>query len=146
MTDRCVVLVNREQEAHRSPGHPERPQRVQAALEAIAGSELGLEPWQAEPAPAELIARAHDPAYVDLLYVSSHQYPFYPGTGSAQEQSEHLLNLPMPAGTSDVPFLEAYEQRVDAAIQRFRPQLLLVSAGFDAHAHDPLAGLELSTD
>jgi len=257
MTDPCAVLVNREQEAHRSTGHPERPQRVEAILEAISRAELGVEPRQADPAPAELIAQAHDPAYVamldraasaggghldpdtyltadsmaaartaagavvdgvtrvldgrarhafaivrppghhaeraqamgfclinnvavgvhaarsrgvrriaivdfdvhhgngtqhsfshdpELLYVSSHQYPFYPGTGSTREQSEHLVNLPLPAGTSDVAFLQAYEQRVDPAVQRFRPELILVSAGFDAHARDPLAGLELSTD
>jgi acetoin utilization deacetylase AcuC-like enzyme len=81
----------------------------------------------------------------DLLYVSSHQYPFYPGTGSAREQSENLVNLPLPSGTADAPFLSAYEDRVGPAIHHFDPELLLVSAGFDAHVRDPLAGLELST-
>ena len=67
MTDSCAVLVNREQEAHRLAGHPERPQRVEAILEAISRAELGIEPRQADPAPAELIAQAHDPAYVAML-------------------------------------------------------------------------------
>ena len=257
MTDACVVLANREHLAHRSEGHPERPERVEAILHAIARAELGLEPVPASPASEELITRAHDRQYVamldraaaagggyldpdtyltpasmsaartaagavvegvnrvidgrarhafavvrppghhaeharamgfclvnniavgvhaararglrriavidfdvhhgngtqhsfvadpDLLYVSSHQYPYYPGTGSAQEQSDHLVNLPMPAGTGDAAFLGAYERAVDPAVQRFRPELVMVSAGFDAHARDPLAGLELSTN
>jgi acetoin utilization deacetylase AcuC-like enzyme len=80
-----------------------------------------------------------------VLYVSLHQWPFYPGTGGPDEQGETLVNIPLGAGTGDDGFLEAFEGAEDA-IRRFEPELLLVSAGFDAHADDPLAQLELSTE
>jgi len=79
-----------------------------------------------------------------VLYVSLHQWPFYPGTGGPDEQGETLLNIPLAAGTGDAGYLQAFEA-AEAAIRRFDPELLLVSAGFDAHAGDPLAELELST-
>jgi acetoin utilization deacetylase AcuC-like enzyme len=79
-----------------------------------------------------------------IFYASLHQWPFYPGTGGPEEQGETLLNLPLPAGTGDAGFLAAFE-RAEAAIAAFRPDLLLVSAGFDAHADDPLAQLRLSS-
>jgi acetoin utilization deacetylase AcuC-like enzyme len=79
-----------------------------------------------------------------VLYVSLHQWPFYPGTGGPDEQGDTLLNIPLAAGTGDTGFLAAFE-RAEAAILRFDPELLLVSAGFDAHARDPLGELELST-
>jgi acetoin utilization deacetylase AcuC-like enzyme len=79
-----------------------------------------------------------------ILFVSLHQWPFYPGTGGPDEQGETLLNLPLPAGTGDAGFLSAFE-RAEAAVVAFEPELLLVSAGFDAHINDPLAQLELST-
>jgi acetoin utilization deacetylase AcuC-like enzyme len=79
-----------------------------------------------------------------ILYVSLHQWPFYPGSGGPDEQSPTLVNIPLPAGTGDAPYLEAFD-RAERAIDAFAPDLLLVSAGFDAHAADPLAQLELST-
>ena len=82
-----------------------------------------------------------DPA---VLYVSLHQWPFYPGTGGPDDQGETILNVPLAAGTCDEGFLAAFAGAEDA-IRRFEPELLLVSAGFDAHADDPLAQLELST-
>jgi len=75
--------------------------------------------------------------------VSLHQWPFYPGSGGPGEQRETLLNLPLPAGTGDGAYLEAFAF-AEQAIAAFEPDLLLVSAGFDAHADDPLAQLELS--
>jgi acetoin utilization deacetylase AcuC-like enzyme len=81
----------------------------------------------------------------ELLYVSSHQYPFYPGTGGPSEQSEHLINLPFRAGAGEVEVLSAYEHDVQPAVRRFRPELVLVSAGFDAHINDSQAALKLST-
>ncbi len=89
-----------------------------------------------------------DPA---VLFVSSHQYPFYPGTGAADESGRGAgagctLNLPLPAGTGDAEFARVYRDAVVPALQRFRPGLLLVSAGFDAHARDPLGGMQLTTD
>jgi acetoin utilization deacetylase AcuC-like enzyme len=78
-----------------------------------------------------------------ILYASLHQWPFYPGTGGPTEQGPTLVNVPLPAGTGDAPFLAAFE-RCERAIAAFEPDLLLVSAGFDAHVDDPLAQLELS--
>jgi acetoin utilization deacetylase AcuC-like enzyme len=79
-----------------------------------------------------------------ILYVSLHQWPFYPGSGGPGEQGPRLVNIPLAAGTGDVAYLEAFE-RAEQAIAAFAPELLLLSAGFDAHAADPLAELELST-
>jgi acetoin utilization deacetylase AcuC-like enzyme len=84
---------------------------------------------------------AGDPS---VLYVSLHQWPFCPGTGGPAEQGETLVNIPLAAGTGDKGFLAAFET-AEAAIAAFEPDLLLVSAGFDAHVLDPLAELELST-
>ena len=77
--------------------------------------------------------------------MSLHQWPFYPGSGGPEEQGETLLNLPLSAGTGDGAYLEAFAF-AERAIAAFEPELLLVSAGFDAHGEDPLAQLELSTD
>jgi acetoin utilization deacetylase AcuC-like enzyme len=79
-----------------------------------------------------------------ILYVSLHQWPFYPGSGGPDEQGTTLVNLPLPAGTGDAAYLKSFEH-AERAVAAFEPELLLVSAGFDAHAADPLAQLELST-
>jgi len=84
---------------------------------------------------------ADDPT---ILFASLHQWPFYPGTGGPYEQGETLVNMPLRAGTGDGEYLDAF-QTVENALRRFEPDLLLVSAGFDAHVADPLADLELST-
>jgi acetoin utilization deacetylase AcuC-like enzyme len=264
----CALLVNPEHEAHVLAGHPERPERVDAILRAIATSDLGLAPEPSPPAPEVLITRVHDLRYLaaldeaaaqgggmippdtylrpgsmraartaagavvegvkrvlrgtsqhafavirpcghhaeratamgfclinnvavgvfaarqlgvqriavidfdvhhgngtqdtfyedaDLLYCSTHLYgpwlgrTFFPGTGSATERGRGpgagtTLNIPLPAGTGDAGFLAAYRIPVAEAVETFKPALILVSAGFDAHAADPLAGLEVSTD
>jgi len=80
-----------------------------------------------------------------ILFVSLHQWPFYPGTGGPGEQGQTLVNLPLPAGTRDDGFLAAFES-AEQAVAAFEPELLLVSAGFDAHVDDPLGGLALSTE
>ena len=86
-----------------------------------------------------------------VLYVSLHQFPHYPGTGSAGERGVGeaegtTLNIPMPAGSGDEEYLEAFEEQVVPAVDQFAPEAILVSAGFDAHADDPLAGMRLSTE
>jgi acetoin utilization deacetylase AcuC-like enzyme len=81
-----------------------------------------------------------------VLFVSLHQYPFYPGSGGPDEQRETTLNIPMSAGSGDDEYLHAFEHTVAPAVERFEPQLVLVSAGFDAHAEDPLAFMEVSAD
>jgi acetoin utilization deacetylase AcuC-like enzyme len=80
-----------------------------------------------------------------VLYVSLHQWPFYPGSGGPDEQGDTLVNIPLAAGTGDAAYLSAFVS-AEQTILRFEPDLLLVSAGFDAHEADPLAGLELSVD
>jgi acetoin utilization deacetylase AcuC-like enzyme len=80
-----------------------------------------------------------------LLFVSLHQWPLYPGTGGPYEQGNNLVNIPLPPGTGDAGYLEAW-QTVERAVSRFAPDLLLVSAGFDAHVEDPLADMELTAD
>jgi len=78
-----------------------------------------------------------------VFYASLHQWPFYPGTGGPDEQDETTLNVPLPAGSGDDDYLEAFAA-VEAAVARFEPELVLVSAGFDAHVDDPLAQMELA--
>jgi acetoin utilization deacetylase AcuC-like enzyme len=87
-----------------------------------------------------------DPA---VLFVSSHQYPFYPGTGGINEiglgQAEGTkVNIPLPARTSDEGFSQLYREVVFPILRRFQPELILVSIGFDCHWQDPLANIELS--
>jgi acetoin utilization deacetylase AcuC-like enzyme len=264
----CALLVNPEHKAHALAGHPERPERVDAILDAIAEADLGLTPEPGPPASELLITRVHDLSYLaaldeaaaagggmippdtylrpgsmraartaagavvegvkrvlrgdaqhafavvrpcghhaeratamgfclinnvavgvfaarqlgvqriavidfdvhhgngtqntfyedpDLLYSSTHLYgpwrgqTFFPGTGAATERGWGVgtgttLNIPLPAGTGDAGFLAAYRTQVAAAVESFKPALILVSAGFDAHAADPLAGLEVSTE
>ncbi|MGH8612185.1 MAG: histone deacetylase family protein [Gammaproteobacteria bacterium] len=75
-----------------------------------------------------------------VLFCSSFQHPFYPGSG-AYTRSDHIINMPLPAGTTGVEFREQVEACWLPALDRFRPQLVFISAGFDAHAADPLAQL-----
>jgi len=79
-----------------------------------------------------------------ILFVSMHQWPFYPGTGGPDDQEETVLNLPLAAGCGDHEYFAAW-RTVEQAVTRFDPELLLVSCGFDAHIDDPLAGMRLST-
>jgi acetoin utilization deacetylase AcuC-like enzyme len=84
-----------------------------------------------------------------VLYVSSHQFPFYPGTGGADEVGEgegrgFTLNLPLRVGCGDAEYSQLYEEVVLPVAQRFAPQLLIVSAGFDPYDGDPLAGMHVT--
>ena len=82
-----------------------------------------------------------------VLYASSHQSPLYPGTGAAHERGAgNLRNAPLPPGAGGERFRQAWEGALLPAVDEFRPQLVLVSAGFDAHWRDPLAGLQLDAD
>jgi len=87
----------------------------------------------------------------DIFYASTHQYPFYPGTGAARErgigQGEGFtLNVPLPAGTGDEEYAEAIQGTVLPALRRFAPDALVLSAGFDAWKHDPLGGMEVTEE
>ncbi|MCB1408061.1 MAG: histone deacetylase family protein [Rhodobacteraceae bacterium] len=79
------------------------------------------------------------------LFVSSHQFPLWPGTGRADETGAHgnVINLPLPPGTDGPAFRAAWDEQVFPRIDSFAPELILVSAGFDAHRDDPLAQLAL---
>ncbi|MDX6519230.1 MAG: hypothetical protein QOF50_2076 [Gaiellaceae bacterium] len=81
-----------------------------------------------------------------VLFVSLHQWPFYPGTGGPDDQDETTVNIPLAAGSGDAEYAEAFTRIVEPAVARFAPELVLVSAGFDAHVEDPLAGMEVTED
>ncbi len=79
-----------------------------------------------------------------VMYLSSHQLPLYPDTGRADERGiGNILNVPLPPGAGSAEFREAWGKQLLPALDDFRPQLLLVSAGFDAHRLDPLAQMQL---
>ena len=81
-----------------------------------------------------------------VLYISTHQYPYYPGSGTNDEKGKHnnILNIPLPAGTTSEEYLNAYESVLNK-IKEFKPEFILLSAGFDAHKDDPLAQLQLES-
>ena len=82
-----------------------------------------------------------------VLYISTHQYPYYPGSGSEKEKGKYnnIFNIPLEAGTTAVEYLNAYEHVLNK-LNEFKPEFLLFSAGFDAHIDDPLAQLRLSSE
>jgi acetoin utilization deacetylase AcuC-like enzyme len=79
-----------------------------------------------------------------VLFISLHQWPFYPGTGGPDDQHETTMNIPLAAGSGDEEYLRAFEETVEPAVARFEPELVIVSAGFDAHYDDPLAEMRVS--
>lgn len=88
-----------------------------------------------------------DPA---VLFASTHQFPFYPGTGGAGELGAgpglgFTVNVPMEAGSADADYLRVYAQIILPVVRQFAPELVLLSAGFDAHTDDPLAGMQVTT-
>jgi acetoin utilization deacetylase AcuC-like enzyme len=112
-----------------------------------AQAELGLErvavvDWDVHHGNGTQDVVRGDPT---IFFASLHQWPFYPGTGGPDEQGETLLNLPLPAGCGDAEYLEAFAA-VERAVGAFAPDLVLVSAGFDAHVDDPLAGMQVTAD
>jgi acetoin utilization deacetylase AcuC-like enzyme len=86
-----------------------------------------------------------------VLYLSTHQYPWYPGTGAVHEAGTaegegFTVNLPLPAGCGDEEYFELFETVIDPICRQFSPQFVLVSAGFDGHLQDPMASMSLSTE
>ena len=81
-----------------------------------------------------------------VLYISTHQFPFYPGSGTEEEKGKfnNIFNIPLPAGTTSEEYLNAYEF-VLKKINEFKPEFILLSAGFDAHKNDPLAQFQLES-
>ncbi|MGH7828972.1 MAG: histone deacetylase family protein, partial [Candidatus Binatia bacterium] len=88
----------------------------------------------------------HDPS---VLYISTHQYPYYPGTGAIAEVGEgagegYTVNIPLPAGCGDPEYARVFNEIVAPITDKFAPEWILVSAGFDPHRSDPLGGMEVS--
>jgi acetoin utilization deacetylase AcuC-like enzyme len=140
----------------RPPGHHALPDRAMgfcffnnAAVAARwSQAELGLErvaivDWDVHHGNGTQAIFWDDPT---VLYVSLHQWPLYPGTGGPAEQDETTLNVPLPAGSGDGEYARAWTEEVEPAVRQFEPELVLVSAGFDAHVDDPLADMRVSED
>jgi acetoin utilization deacetylase AcuC-like enzyme len=146
--------------AVRPPGHHAERDRAMgfclfnnvAVAAAHLRAEAGVErvlivDWDVHHGNGTQHAFEEDPS---VFYFSVHQFPLYPGTGGARETGRGAgagatLNCPLPPGAGDAEFLEALTERLIPAADAFRPGFVLVSAGFDAHAADPLASLEVTT-
>jgi len=143
----------------RPPGHHAEPDRAMgfclynsiavaaAALRAEGLARVAIVDIDVHHGNGTQTAFYEDPA---VLFVSSHQYPYYPGTGAAHETGAgagtgFTLNIPLSAGARDADYVRAYETQVISALERFKPDALLVSAGYDAHERDPLAGMRVTT-
>lgn len=145
----------------RPPGHHARRERAAGfcLLNNVAVAALGLRAagmaqriaildWDVHHGDGTQSIFDADP---DLCYASTHQMPLYPGSGDASERgvgpglgSKH--NAPLPRGSGDEAFTAAWLTRLLPAVEEFRPEAILVSAGYDAHARDPLAELEVTED
>jgi acetoin utilization deacetylase AcuC-like enzyme len=79
-----------------------------------------------------------------VLFVSLHRWPFYPGTGGPGTSDASTVNVPLAEGSGDAEYGTAFETAVEPAVRAFEPELLLVSAGFDAHEQDPLGGMRVT--
>ena len=138
----------------RPPGHHALPGRAMGfclvgnvavaarhAQDALGCERVAIVDWDVHHGNGtEAIFRGDD----SVLFVSLHQWPFYPGTGGPGTSDETTLNVPLPAGSGDAEYLGAFAELVEPAVRAFDPSLVLVSAGFDAHVDDPLAHMEVT--
>lgn len=95
----------------------------------------------------EVMARTHNKTHPDqpILYISSHGHPLFPMTGDPAQNNENILNLHLPEDCNSKQFKTLYENHVFSALNAFKPDLIMISAGFDAHIDDPLANSNLNT-
>jgi acetoin utilization deacetylase AcuC-like enzyme len=140
----------------RPPGHHALPSRAMgfclvdnvAVAARYAQAELGLErvaivDWDVHHGNGTQDIFWDD---ASVLFASLHQWPFYPGSGGPGDENETTVNVPLTAGSGDEEYVRAFEERVEPAVRAFEPELVLVSAGFDAHVDDPLAGMRVTAD
>jgi len=143
----------------RPPGHHAEPRRAmgfclfnniavaaQHALSRRGLSRVAILDWDVHHGNGTQAAFYETDA---VLFISLHQWPLYPGTGRADETGRgrglgYTLNLPLPPGTGDREYLDLFDQVIGPRLAEYRPELLLVSAGFDAHRDDPLAMMEVT--
>jgi acetoin utilization deacetylase AcuC-like enzyme len=119
-----------------------------AALRAAGAARVAIVDFDVHHGNGTQSAFYSDPT---VYYASSHQFPYYPGTGAWDEVGDgpgrgFTLNVPMTAGARDADFLTAYDRTILPAVEAFRPDVLLVSAGYDAHELDPLAQMRMTSD
>ena len=139
----------------RPPGHHAEPDQAMgfcvfdsiAIAARWAQAEYGIErvaivDWDVHHGNGTQAITMNDPT---IFFASLHQWPLYPGSGGRDEQGPTLVNVPQPPGTGNEAYLAAFEG-IEARILGFEADLLLVSAGFDAHVDDPLADLVLTAD
>jgi acetoin utilization deacetylase AcuC-like enzyme len=140
----------------RPPGHHARPGAAMgfcifdnvAIAARYAQAELSIErvaivDWDVHHGNGTEEIFHDDPS---VFFVSIHQWPFYPGSGGPGEQGETNLNVPLSAGSGDEEYGRAFDHLVEPAVKAFAPDLVLVSAGFDAHEDDPLANMQVTED
>ncbi len=140
----------------RPPGHHALPHRAMgfclfnnvAIAARFAQAELGVQrvaivDWDVHHGNGTQAIFTGD---ASVLYVSLHQWPFYPGTGGPDDQDETTVNVPLPAGSGDDEYTATFSRVVEPAVGGFDPDLVLVSAGFDAHGEDPLADMRVTAD